>query len=922
MSKQANKLIAAAVSAALLSAGYAQAQESLSEVILESVTVTGSRVSRADYTAPTPTTIVGTEEMERRAATNVASVLNEIPSFRASTSSQTNGVPSRSPSATFLDLRGLGQSRTLVLVDGKRFVPQISNGYEGYQVDTQQVPSLLVERAEVVTGGASAQWGSDAVGGVVNLVLRKGFEGLHVEAQGGQSTRGDNESMRYGLMGGMNFADGRGNVTLAVDYEDNNGVGDVNSRDWGREHWGLITNPVPGATPRLIIAPDSQFSQYTPGGIIRDTALRGIQFGPGGTPIPFQYGDYAGTSPGSLNMAGGGQPGINVAKLSWISPAYQRLVLYGRASYEISDALTVYAEVQDSGNTGGAGSTLPARDTAIRITQDNAFLPESIRDQMIALGIPSFSLGRISYDLGERPSKVSNDTRRYVLGFEGQLGGSWSWDAHYTYGENVYTQRIFENRIRSRFAQATDAVVDPNTGAIVCRSTLTNPNNGCQPLNVFGHGSPSAAAIDYVTGDTWATTRYRQDAAGLNFSGEPFATWAGDVSVAVGAEYRKESQVSQSDPFAAVNDYEGDNSAPMSGEFDVKEGYLEAVFPLLRDVTGARSLDLNGAVRHAEYSTEAGGQTTWKGGLTWEPANGLMFRAVYSRDIRAPNIYELNAPELRRQTGITFRRANGTTFNNTVFSVISGFSGLKPEKATTTTLGFTWSPGFVDTLRMSLDYYSIELDDRIQTLGAQFAADQCSVVGDPYYCNLFTLNAAGDPTSVQTPFQNIARSETSGLDFSMFYRPTLEWLPGTLDVRVNANYLINAETQADPSVAPVKQAGQLSTLGGPRVRGTLALTYSQGGASVTAQARAFTSTKYDLTYVEGIDINDNSVPGATYVDLQANYTFENKVEVFGTVNNLLDKEPPPVPSVLGYPTNAVYFDMIGTTYKVGFRYKY
>ena len=253
------------------------------------ITVTASRVQNSGFDAPTPTQVMSAAVLEARGATNIGESLLELPAFRASVNPQSNGVRAITPGAIFGDLRGLGASRTLVLVDGNRYVPQIYTALDGYQVDLNQIPPLLVDRIEVVTGGASAQWGSDAVAGVVNIILKKDFEGFDFDVQGGISDVGDNESYRVAALAGTNFGDGRGNLVAAFEQTEDEGVGDVFTRDWGAPGWQIIGNPgYPGnGLPRNIISPDVRFASSAPGGLLVDTPLRGTTFDENGQPIPF-----------------------------------------------------------------------------------------------------------------------------------------------------------------------------------------------------------------------------------------------------------------------------------------------------------------------------------------------------------------------------------------------------------------------------------------------------------------------------------------------------------------------------------------------------------------------------------------------------------------------------------------------------------
>lgn len=895
----------------------ADAAPSTNNASVEEIVVAASRVQRSGYTAPTPTTILGSEDLEKRGATNIAQVLADIPSFKTTTGPQTNGILQRTPGANYSDLRGLGASRTLVLVDGKRFVPQIAIALPGYQVDLNQIPSLMVDRLEVVTGGASAQWGSDAVAGVVNVVLKKDFEGLSTEVQAGQSSRGDNESYRAGLLAGTSFAGGRGHLTFAIDHENNDGVGDVFTRGWGRRGYSLVANPTAGQFPRNFIAPDVQFSQYTLGGLINNTVLRGIQFDTGGVPIPFEYGTHVGTT----NMIGGGQPGININTAMAISPGIERTASYVRGEYEFDSGVVAYLEGSYSYSNGG-GTATSSKDTALRIRQDNAFLPPTILDAMLANGIDSFNMGRTSFDVGVSRGVVRNWTKRVVAGLQGDIEalGGWHWDAHYTYGRNKYSQNVHGMRIRANYALAYDAVVDPASGQIVCRSTLTNPDNGCVPLNVFGHGSPSQQAIDYVTGVVDAGTLYQQHAAAFNVSGEPFSSWAGPVSVAAGLEWRAEEQDSVVDPIAQASGYEGNNSQPVYGKFNVKEAYVETVVPLASNLAWSDALEFNGAVRHADYSTSAGSQTTWKVGLT-NMIGSFLLRATRSQDIRAPNIYELKVGPTRVSTFVSY-----PPLQPQVFTISSGNPNLQPEVADTTTVGFSWQPDFIAGLQTSVDYYRIKAEDVIGTISGQQIANFC-MQGDASYCSLITFNSANVPTAIQTPYLNIASVDISGVDMSVSYRMPLDRLSdrfaGTLMLGFSGNYALSADVDTGNGVV-IDRAGELGPSNAysmARFRGTASVGYQLGGMFTEARVRYVSDGRYDNTWTTGVHVNDNHIPGAAYVDLSASYRLSDRLEIFGVVANLFDRDPPPAPGAVGYPTNPVYFDMIGTTYRIGVRYR-
>jgi outer membrane receptor protein involved in Fe transport len=441
------------------------------------------------------------------------------------------------------------------------------------------------------------------------------------------------------------------------------------------------------------------------------------------------------------------------------------------------------------------------------------------------------------------------------------------------------------------------------------------------PINLFGPGAPSQAAIDYVTGLTFQRTDYQQDDASANLRGEPFSTWAGPVSVAVGLEYRKEQQFSRQDAISVQQGYEGTNSLPIDGSFNVKEGYFETVVPLLSDKSWAKSLDFNGAVRVADYSTAAGEQTTWKAGFTYKPYEDLLLRVARSRDIRAPNIYELNSLPLSNQNNIIFG-----TQQVSVYSIQSGNPNLKPEVGDTFTAGFAYSPSFVPGLQLSLDYYDIDLTKAIGALSQQQVANFCAIgtaEQKTFYCPLITFDATGlVPLSVATPYLNLGESIRKGFEMSGNYRTALDAFvpgaPGNVTLGLSGNYYQHFEN--DLGTGLIERAGDIT--GSPKALGTATVGYDVGALSALAVVRYVGKSKYDNTFVEGININDNTVPSATYVNFSLNYDINEHLQVFGVVRNAFNRAPPVVPTSFGYPTNAAYFDMIGETYRLGFRYNY
>ena len=906
---------------------------------LSEITVTASRANVAGFAAPTPTTVVNAGDIERTQATNIADVLLAIPAFKPSSTPAANGVKTQLPGANLADLRSLGPNRTLVLVDGMRIVPQAPANNTGTPVapDLNQIPSLMIDRVDVVTGGASAQWGSDAVGGVVNVLLRKRFDGLQFTAQGGLSDRGDAGSYRAGALAGHSFLDDKLHVVAAVDYSHSDKLDDIFSRDWGREQYQIVSNSASATNglPVNLIVPDVHI--YSSPGLLAtgpaSFAFRNYEFQGGGAVTPFQTGSLV----SGTTMIGG--QGSSQAKGLSLAPGLRRIDPYLRVQYDVNDALRVYA-VGSYSMLRTEMNPLPSRITGGTIRADNAFLRQLYPQVAATLGPNgSFTFNRINYDFSASgvngPVIVHNTTPHAAFGAEGDLGETWQWDAHVGWGSNHYRNETYGNGIRQNETFATDAVL--SNGQIVCRalvpgSTTYNPTAaaGCVPINLFGVGSPSSEAIAYVTGVARARALYEQQTAAVNLHGQPFSTWAGPVALATGLEYRNERERVTTDAISAAGGFEIANAAPFRGTFNVKELYLEAVAPLLADFAFAKSLDFNAAVRTADYST-VGTQTTWKAGLTYEPIGGLRLRGTRSRDIRAPALFELYSPGAIANNSVSVRNpTNGITYTNNIpVNITAGNTDLDPERSDTYTLGVVFEPAALAGFSVSVDYYDIDVKQAITSLSSTAAASLCNA-GDAFYCSAFTFSAAGPPTGMLLGVQNLASVHVQGYDTALAYRlPLSRWsLPGTIETSLTGTYTQHVMVDTGTGAAAIDRAGEnsaINTYATPRTRVNGLLTYTTGGFSGTAQVVFVSSGTLDNTFntSAATSSNLNHVPAYTYLNLFSSYEISDHLQFFASLRNALDKEPPPVPSVsLNVATNGQYYDPIGRTYQVGFRLKY
>jgi iron complex outermembrane recepter protein len=565
---------------------------------IEEIVVTSTRVLRSGYEAPTPTSVIGADEISAKAPANLADFVNELPSLTGTNTPSANiaFVSSGVVGINALNLRNLGENRTLVLLDGQRVAASTLTGL----VDVNELPQALVKRVDVVTGGASADWGSDAVAGVVNFILDKDFTGLKADVQGGQTTYGDDRNTKVSLTGGSAFAEGRGHFLISGEIAHIDGISGIGSRSWYNGAKIVpnpnyeVTNGIGNGQPALLSVPHVGYT-LTPGGYVVDGPLAGTYFGPGGTPQQLRQGPISG---GLYMQNGGAWPYNDLGTTGDLDAEQSRQNVFARTSYQISDRVQLFVQ--------GSYARAVANDGTVdylnyfTIQPDNAFIPASIASKVTA----PFTLGTFPQDIGSIPASSRRTSGRGVVGANGDFdafGSNWKWDAYWQKGiNNSYASTYIP--INANISDAVDAVRNPN-GVIVCRSTLTNPNNGCVPFDAFGTGVNGPTALSYVSGLAWGLNRLTQDVMSSTLHGNPFSTWAGDVSVATGIEHRREAVSGSNDPLSTTNSYWAGNYHASFGSYNVTEGFIETVVPLAKNLPFAKTLDFNGAVRATDYST-------------------------------------------------------------------------------------------------------------------------------------------------------------------------------------------------------------------------------------------------------------------------------------------------------------------------------
>jgi iron complex outermembrane receptor protein len=978
-------LMMAAGSASAQTAQPAPAPETPNATALSEIVVTGTRIRSTGFTTPTPTQVLGQADLERNAEPNIFTTIAQLPSLQGSTGATTGtfSTSSGSQGLSSFSLRGLGTIRTLTLLDGQRVVPANITGVP----DISLFPQLLAERVDVVTGGASASYGSDAVGGVVNFITNKKFEGFKANIATGVTTYGDNQQYLVQVAAGKAFLNDRLHVQVSGEYDDEDGVpaggfGEdaPGSRDWYTTATLVNRGVTNDGSPQYLYREHAQAYQYTKYGLISAGPLQGTAFDQNGNPFQFQYGSGGvpskaanGAVIGCYSNGGfcvGGDLSGNVGIGTSLQSKLKRLNSYGRIAYDIDDNNEIYAtlniaRVESSNQPNPGGAT-----TGLTMQCSNPYLPASVAAACAQNGITSFTFGTSNALLPNNISVHPTRTQyRGVIGADGKftaMGTDWRYDAYYTHGENTTNIHVNDILLNPRYRAAVQATL--LNGQIVCSDPVARAN-GCQPINVFGGQRPSDAALAYITPENgpYQHSVQKQDVASINLSGEPFSSWAGPVSVAVGGEYRRESYHVQGDPYgdgSTASPYTADYPAdPLlsttgnnwfagnyhsgAGKYNVKEAYLEVNLPLLDNETMGKA-NLNAAGRWTDYST-SGTVYTWKVGGTWDtPIDGVRLRAVTSRDVRAPNLSELFAAPVTTTLPNFTIPSNGTPPQGqppgpgalTVFQNVVGNPNLKPEIAKNFTLGVVlanpkWLPGF----SVSVDWYNIVLDGGISSLSAQQVVNFC-YAGLTQYCGNFNLNTTPGPAFVNAQVFNLASIKTSGFDIEASYRFEIPTVPGRFDLRALATNTHKFVTnQGFPGGSVIDTAGQNSG-NTPDWKVLAVQSWSSDRFSLSLQERWFSDGVIGGQYIEcaagscpvgrsGADNNNyptidyNQMKGATYVDLSGSYKVTNALQAYFKVANLFDRDPTPSPQTnTGLDANPALYDLLGRFYHVGVRYSF
>lgn len=952
----------------------------------DTVVITGSRIARPELSLPNPVQVVTGEAIEQSGKTNLTDFLAETPALlgsqtgiKAAGSALLGGA--QNVGVNNLNLRNLGIDRTLVLVDGRRHVA----GYPGTAaVDINTIPTDLVEKIDVLTGGASAIYGADGVSGVVNFILKKDFEGVRLRGQNDISQRGDAGERFIGITVGKNFGDGRGNITASYEFQETDRFSQRQRLNYGLTgpSYAFARDPNDpdgpsdkDGVPDRILFTDLRWADSSMGGAVdldgdgvpdrtgeggiydRGRLLPGTAFTIGGSSTPREsyYGDF--------------------------TPYSRRHIANIMGRFEFSPALEIYAEgkyVRSAAKTFAQ----PTYDFLTELAADNAYLID--RYGAAAITGPAL-VTRDNFDFGIRQYELERELFRTVIGFKGDLGSNLKYDVSYVFGQSTQEGTNRNDRLTDRYYAALDAVRDVN-GNITCRinlpgqtsimgnnyggqpvhngAPLTFTKGQCVPLNVLGYGSPSQAALDFVTVDHTNWSRIQQHVVSAVITGDTgsfFKLPGGPVGFAIGAEYRKEKSHYIPSDYTLAGRLMDDAPARVDkGSFDVKEAFAEINLPILANMRFAENLSIGAAIRLSDYST-IGGTTTWNVNGSYSPVRDITFRGTYSEAVRAPNVTELFAggsgtyefisdpcgPDLREVEGTQYRVANcramlaavgvnmdapvdptlpynpvtnpyafnpANDFTSPQNSSLLGFQGgnrtLRQETAKTWTAGVVLRPSFVPGLSISADWYNIRLEDAIRYSSAQDIVDLC--VDQPTLTNIYcdSIKRSG-PKGYISFFtiipENVASYQTAGLDVTLSYRFTPFENAGTFNIRLVGNYLDRLEFVPTLGADPENELDS-NLLPAPKYSANFDLTWIKGPLTMNYGINWHDKTRRVTREQEA---GNPDYVARQYIwfkqkwehEIFVGYDVDERFNIYAGINNLFDTKPDV--GGVGYPISAV-----------------
>lgn len=953
----ASALLSGVAIFAMAAATPALAQSSDDEIV-----VTGSRLVRSDLSAPSPTTVLPADLVQLSGDTTIEGVINELPQLSAgNTSSVNSGGGSGVLTA---NLRGLGANRTLTLVNGRRFIPANGSG----NVDLATIPNALVKRVELITGGASAVYGSDAIAGAVNFILRDDFEGAELSYQYGETSEGDGASRNYEAMFGANLAEGRGNVTLFASYAEREAV--------------MMENRAFSAIP-LNANLGLSGSGNIPGGRVSLSAAQIASLDVGGGPGVLPVGpDGCTTRVNSIRFGDNGrvyahcdpEDLYNYANGNYLLRPLERWQVSGLGHYEIAPRVEAYI---DAHYAVSENAFQQASDSLAIVTGTNTYFEvlnyatnPVLTPDVRALFVNNAHIfdpggtgdARISGGISRRLSELG--LRNFA--FERQtFGGTIGLRGDFDVGERVWNWDVFAQFQRSRTDEVVRGMMSAarmslglNTeivgGQVVCVAQVL----GCVPVNPFGFDSISPEAAAFITPARSSSEEFERSVAGGSISGEVFSLPAGPVAIALGAEYRQDEYVYMPGATDLNREYGSASRGITQGGYDVAEFFGEIRVPILADLPFFDILAIEAAARHSDYSN-FGAATTWRVSGEWGPVEWLRLRTAYNVAIRAPSISELYGPitegyapgndpcaavnspsQAVRDFCVTqgVPLAERDTFVQAALG-LSQLSGgnpaLQEETSETFTVGAVVRAPLFGGLNIAVDYFSIEVEDAVSTMNAQTTLNVCYELLDAAStpCQaILRLPGSGQVHQVRASNSNIGSLSVEGVDLSADLRvplPDSLGIAGTgadLSLVLHAGWLFERVSQII-GAAPIDCAGYFGSCtaqgagGSPAFKAAFIASYDSGPLMVRTQVRFIDELKPRANIAATTPVVADSV---TYVDFSGVFRLNDKIELFGGVDNAFDEQPPLLTSSWGGDANTdvTMYDVLGRRYFVGVRARF
>ncbi|WP_239059117.1 TonB-dependent receptor [Colwellia sp. Arc7-D] len=888
---------------------------------VERIQVTGSRIRRSELTAVTPIIEISAQEFAISGNLNIEQKLAELPSTLPSFGPSSNNP---GDGTATVDLRGLGTSRTLVMVNGRRWVPANQSGV----VDLNTIPASLIENVEIITGGASAVYGSDAIGGVVNFKMKDDFEGVEISTLYDVTTEGDAEKFNLDLTMGGNFADDRGNAVLYVGYSKREPLfqGD---RDFAS------------------VALTEGDGELIAGG---SSGIPGTRVFGGPT---LNTGANAGSSlgrflPDGTGAAFTGADRFNYAPDNFLQLPQERLTMNAFSHFYINDETRIYSELSFIRNEVPQELAPTPAFTTITVNPNSAFFGADVQNAILtaqitnnngtpddesddflesalnADGTYDMFVGRRMVENGSRQSIDTRDAMRILVGIDGYINDDWSYDVYYSRSQLDHTTLLNNDVAASRFKQA----ILVNDDATACQDT----SGGCVPLNIFGEGNISDEAVDFVNiGATNATT-LKQEVFMATVSGALPFTFPGaeeSVGVVFGYEKRQDESTYRPDEFLAAGDVLGFNAGEATvGSYSSDEIFTEFSIPLMSGKEFAEDLSLWGAARFADYSN-IGRVSSFATAINWAPTDWISTRVGFQSSVRAPNVSELflgasagfpgavdpcavdgykagiTSDALCLADGVSaaqigvFEQANGQ-----IEGSFGGNSDLQEETSDTLTVGIVVQP--FEGLDFTIDYFKIEIEDAISVYGVNNTLDVCyNVVKDASHetCQNISRRADGNVDVVKSLNANIASIETSGVDFNVTYNTELDF--GLFDSGSDLNIQFRSTFLDTSDVVPVVGLDTINECAGsygntcgnpqPEFQANTRVNWTNGDLTLSALVRYIGSTDDDQLIgddpITRSDLVVSEIDAAIYVDLSASYLVNENLNVNFGVKNVFDEEP-------------------------------